>query len=205
MSGRIVYGCVGFRRTILALYSDISLGPLSAAIDGVVQQIGPNSSPKSSSKYDRFQLQLVVDQDFFALCVCDDTFPMRESFVFLEALKKAFTTQYTPSDMAYAGPMEMSSFNNVIQQLVDKHNDVDSHQFNKIKKEQDETQAILNEDINKMLKRGTMLEDIEDETTNLVHSSESFKSSAVHLKRSMWLKNMKLYFIAAAILLVCFI
>ncbi|EKE36973.1 hypothetical protein ENUP19_0265G0008 [Entamoeba nuttalli] len=202
MSGKIYYGCIGYRKTILSMFSDISLGTLNAAIDAVVNQVGPNSSPKSSSKYDRFQLQLVVDKEIFALCVCDDTFPMRESFVFLEAIKKAFMSQFDQYSISIAGTMEMSSFNQTIKNLIDKHNDFDNHQFNKIKREQDETQAILNNDIDKMLKRGDVLSDLEDETSHLVESADGFKSSATRLKRAMWWKNIKLYLIAGAILLI---
>ncbi|ELP90851.1 hypothetical protein EIN_359340 [Entamoeba invadens IP1] len=202
MSGKIYYGCVGYRQTILAVYSEVSLGSLNQAIDAVVRQIGPASSPKSSSKYDRFQLQLVVDREMFALCVCDDTFPMRESFVFLEAVKKSFTTQYDQYTISTAGPMEMSAFNTTIKTLVEKHSNLENSQFAQIKKDQDETQAVLNESVNKMLERGSVLEGLEDETSHLVESSSQFKTSAVKLKRAMWWKNVKLYLIAGAVLLI---
>ena len=201
MKGQILYCSVGYQTKILCSYSEIPTNSLENIIDGIVQNV-PNTEGKQQTKYQRYSFCSCVDRGFFTICFTDDNFPLRQSFCFLDEVGKTFTEEYSSAAIISAQQNEMRGFSMSIKSIMQKFNNYDNHDLNKIKQDMNETQEILENNITIMAERGAKLDDIEDQTNDLLSNAQTFKKSAVSLKRAMCIKNLKLYLIGVGVLLL---
>ncbi|KAK9460298.1 synaptobrevin-domain-containing protein [Lipomyces oligophaga] len=73
-----------------------------------------------------------------------------------------------------------------------------------VQQELDETVVIMRDNINKVMDRGSHINDLRDKTDNLVVSAQGFRHNANKARKAMWWKDMKmrLCLIAGVIILL---
>jgi len=65
-----------------------------------------------------------------------------------------------------------------------------------------ETVNVMRSNIEKMIRRGEKLEELEEKTEDLVNQSALFHSKSRKLKKQFWWKNAKFYIVGGVILVV---
>jgi hypothetical protein len=63
-----------------------------------------------------------------------------------------------------------------------------------------ETTAILKSNVNKVMERGELLENINERSERLIRSSTSFRMNSTRLRRTMWLRNR--WLIASIVMII---
>ncbi|KAL7715730.1 Snare protein [Entamoeba marina] len=80
--------------------------------------------------------------------------------------------------------------------------------FAEINDDLDETQGLMQKNIEDMTRNIATADELEDQTDVMQSHASDFRSNATDLKRSMWWKNMKLWIIigcVVAVLLIIFV
>ena len=201
--GEILYCALGYKEKILSNFSLVQLGDLSPKVHEVINSLPSKATDQNSVKYRNYNINTVKDNEgVFALCVTHAVFPLNESLHMLRQLIDQFSQQYSISKMESSNVFGISSFNKEIKNKVIEKNDYDNHRLAKIRRDQEETTAILNEDITKLLDRGDALDQLTDESTYLVQSSETFTEKATDLKKTMRCRFWKLWIIIILIVVI---
>ena len=195
--GQILYCALGFKNVILSNHSNIQLGmELENVITEVITIFEIDVQDQISKKYSTLNINAIKDEEgVFALCITDQIFPLGESLYFLRTLKQQFAQQYSITKMETTKKYGISSFNREIKNKIEYFNNYDNHRLTKIKRDQEETQAILQEDIDKLLERGDYLEEIVDETTHLVYQTDDYKEEAEEVKKQHRCRGLKMWLI----------
>ena len=81
----------------------------------------------------------------------------------------------------------------------------ENNQLERIHQDLDETQDIINKNIENMQKNLNVGSQLVDETDSLLAHSKDFKNESTKLKRTMWWKNTKLWLMFGAIALIIII
>jgi len=199
-NGEIIYGCVAFRGKILSSHSSFPLGQLESQINTLVNTEKDNVD--LMNKYDRYVLYLKSKDEVKVLIITDDQYPKNQFRITTEEIRKKFVERYSVTQMLNAYDNGMMEFNEELRQLIEKYNNPENYRFNQINKDIDDTQQQLNENIALLADRGMKLEDLDDQTVQLVENADNFKTQATKLKRAMWWKNIRLYLIGIAVLLI---
>jgi len=92
-------------------------------------------------------------------------------------------------------------FSRVLRTQMDYYSNAkNSDKITKVKGEIDDLKSTMVENIERVLNRGERIELLVDKTETLGQQAVDFKKQSTALKRSMWIKNMKI-----TVLLVCVI
>ena len=203
--GRILYCALGYQDRILSNHSDIQLGmELENIVSEVISRLEESNQAEDSKKFGIYNINTVIDEEgVFALCITEQLFPLSESLYFLRTLKSLFQQQYSTSKMESAKKYGISSFNKQIKKQIDIFNDYDNHRLAKIKRDQEETQAILNEDIEKLLDRGELLDVMEYETLKLVENTTDYVEEAEEVESEQKCQFSKIYIVLILVALAC--
>jgi len=95
------------------------------------------------------------------------------------------------------------AFARVLQERMDYYsNDKTADKINKVKGEIEEAKNVMVKNIDKVLERGSKIEELVDKTDMLQEQAHSFKRKGTKLKRKMWWKNAKLCCILICILII---
>lgn len=81
-------------------------------------------------------------------------------------------------------------------------NDVNADRIRKVQGAIGEVRDVMLDNIEKVLARGERIEDTVKRTDEMAHNALHFKKAGTSLKRAMWCRNMKLWFILGGVLIV---
>lgn len=81
-------------------------------------------------------------------------------------------------------------------------NDVNADRIRKVQGAIGEVRDVMLDNIEKVLARGERIEDTVARTDAMANNALHFKKAGTSLKRAMWLKNMKLWFILGGVLIL---
>lgn len=81
-------------------------------------------------------------------------------------------------------------------------NDVNADRIRKVQGAIGEVRDVMLDNIEKVLARGERIEDTVKRTDEMANNALHFKKAGVSLKRAMWLKNIKLWIILGAVLVL---
>jgi len=201
----IIYSVIARGPVILAEYAS-SRGNFDQVAKRILEKI-PNSDSKMSYVYERHIFHYSVNDQITFLCMADEEFGRRIPFAYLEDLKNRFqSTYHDRAKNAIANSLN-EDFSKVMQNLMAYYsNSKNSDNITRLKGEVDEVKQVMVQNIERVLERGERIELLVDKTDNLSSSAFKFKKSSTQLKRSMWLKNVKLmaviFFIALILIYI---
>uniref|UniRef100_A0A7S1KNP3 V-SNARE coiled-coil homology domain-containing protein n=1 Tax=Percolomonas cosmopolitus TaxID=63605 RepID=A0A7S1KNP3_9EUKA len=149
---------------------------------------------KRSFQQDTYHVNCNADGEYLYMALVDSgNFPVRISFKFLERVKTQYIRQQqTPQQAKSLLKLSMAHCNNL-------HND-------KIHTAQNEislTKDILVENIEKVLGRGEDLDQLLEQTDQLLSGSLTFKKTASKVKRNMRLRLISI--VVLTLVLCCFV
>jgi len=199
----ILYSLVARDQTVLAEYATAS-GNFISVTRLILEKVTSTDTRKSYA-YDRHVFHYMVKDGLTFLCMADEAFQRRIAFAFLEDIRNRFMANYSSSARrAMAFGMNEEFARVLSTQMNFYSNDPAADKISEVKKNIDETKAVMVDNIERILERGERIELLVDRTENLSTQSHVFHSSSRKLKYAMCLKNVKMWiaiFVIGAVLI----
>lgn len=130
----------------------------------------------------------LIENDVVYLVLCDKMFSKKVAYSFLEEISQEFDNQYGRRVQSVTRPYAFIEFDIFIQKarkgLTDRRRNI-----NTINTQLQDVQRIMVQNIDDVLARGAVLEELDSKTQNLSMLSAKYKKDATYLNRkSMYVK-----------------
>ncbi|KAK9479336.1 synaptobrevin-domain-containing protein [Lipomyces japonicus] len=199
VASNFLYACVAHGTTVLAEYA-----PLRSNANAVATIILPKIAAEDDQKLTYIHNNWLVHYITTAatdlvpggvtfLAITLSTIPRRLPFAFLLDVQKEFNKTYTPEQVGDSEtPLALSSFNNVLGNLMTKVDSPDGDRATVVRKEIDQVKDIMSQNIERVIERGERIESLVDKTDHMNQTAFAFRKRSTALRREMWWKNKRL-------------
>jgi hypothetical protein len=193
----------GGKRTFIQRHDEGFLGGL---FSGVSNWGGDEESGVMEDKLD-YYFHLSRASGVICLCISDDADPRYHAVNFncLDDARNKFTSSYSPAKITKAKAYEMDkTFRRELGKLVHYYNEnrtkfARQDKVNKMLNQIDDLTKVLGRNIDMVLEREAKLEDLVQQSENMLEDTKVFQRRSVKLKRKARRDYLKWYFIAGAI------
>lgn len=183
--------CMSDGPLVLAKYATKS-GDFPQVIARILEKLPPDDN-EVMYEYSGYYFDILVENRLVFLCMTQSNADASElSKRFLREIKNRFQVKY-----GKAGDLVNEStsrdFESMLRDTMENYAGIDArrNQSLEIQKELGATRAIMHENIEEVLGRGSKIEHLVERTDTLSASSNKFHRKAKDMKRSFWCKNVK--------------
>ncbi|XP_015592672.1 vesicle-associated membrane protein 7 [Cephus cinctus] len=197
----LLYSVVARGPTVLAKHASCA-GNFAEVTEQILSKIPPHNDKLTYSQ-GPYLFHYICEDRIIYMCITNDDFKRSLAFLYLNEIKRRFQAAYgqrAQNALAYAMNTEFSRVLANEMKHYSESKDLDT--LSKVHGELDELKDIMVRNIDNIAMRGEHLELLVNKTENLTASSVTFRKSSRNLARSLFWKNVKLYVIVAAILIV---
>lgn len=198
----ILYSVVARGPTVLAKHAACA-GNFDEVTEKILAKIPPQNDKLTYSQ-GPYLFHYICEDSIIYMCITDDDFQRSRAFLYLSEIKRRFMTTYgqgAQTAVAYAMNTEFGRvLANEMKYYSESNQDIDM--LCKVHGELDELKDIMVHNIDNVVMRGERLELLINKTENLTASSVTFRKTSRNLARSLFWKNVKIYVIIGAILIV---
>jgi len=202
-SESLIYSFIARDTVVLAEYTPFS-GNFSTIAVQCLQKL-PANNGKFIYSCDRHTFNYLVDDEFTYLVVADEGIGRQVPFTFLDRVKEDFKKRYQEgkTDLAVAYSLDQEFGPRLKEQMeyCIQHPE-EMNKVAKIKSQVAEVKDIMMENIERVLDRGGKIEILVEKTDSLRNQADVFHRQGRHLRRKMWLQNMKVKLAVLAIIIV---
>ncbi|KAF7490255.1 Vesicle-trafficking protein SEC22b-B [Sarcoptes scabiei] len=146
------------------------------------RKINANSPEQMSIETDSFVFHLLNDRQVLYLVLCEQSFPKRLAFQYLDDIQKQFQQNYMTRLNSVSRPYCFIEFDNYIQKAKKNFTDSRSRRnLNQLNTELQDVQKIMVQNIDDVLQRGIAITDLDNKATNLSILSQKYKKDARYL------------------------
>lgn len=193
-ASKILYSLVARREVVLAEHSTIS-GNASLIAVRIIEKL-PTEDTRVSYTQERHMFHVLIHDGMTFLCMAEESLGRRIPFAFLEDIRDKFFANHAhicKEAVAYELNMEFSRVLAQRMEFFSSDNKADA--ISRVRGEISEVKNIMIENIEKVLDRGETLDLLVDKTEHLQGEAFAFKREARRVRRAMWWKNMRMWFI----------
>lgn len=195
----IYYALLARRRVVLCDYADVS-GNFESLSQAVLERL-PTTDTKISYESGTYLFHCVVSQGLSFICVTEATFDRNVAYAYLFELQRQLASARLEQRAAIAGPYALRrDFSGVVESLMHRYSSSDH--LTSLQTQVDDVKGIMTENIEKVIRRGEALEDIQERSDSLLLSSAQFRTTATKLKRKMCFQSCKCWTVCIFIILV---
>lgn len=197
----ILYSVVSRGTTILAKYASCA-GNFQEVTEQIIANIQPQND-KLTYSHGNYFFHYICENGIIYLCITDNEFERSRAFLFLNEIKRRFQSNYGSNAGAALAYSLNAEFARVLANEMKHYSesrDVDT--ISRVHSELDELKNIMVKNIDNLVTRGEQLEVLVEKTEILNSGSVSFRQTSRNLARSMFWKNIKLYVIIGAVIIV---
>ncbi|XP_038907074.1 vesicle-associated membrane protein 722-like [Benincasa hispida] len=199
----LIYSFVARGTVILAEYSDFS-GNFTNIAFQCLQRL-PASNNRFTYTCDGHTFNYLLNNGFTYCVVAVEAAGRQVPMACLERIKEDFDKRYGGGKATVAVAKSLSKefgpkMKNHMQYCVDHPEE--SSKLMQVKAQVSEVKAVMIENIDKVMERGTKIEDLVDKTENLRSQAKEFQTNGHQIKKKMWYQNMKIKLIVFAILII---
>jgi len=189
----IIYACVCKRADVQVEAGEKTIlrQSLKAFIDGTVT--GPAATKeKGSFNHGPFSYNFMKDSGNTFVAIAAKEVDTRIVFNFLGEMKRAFE----------AGTDKGTYVKTLTKLLVQYKNPAEMDRIKRITFELEEVKGVMRENLDKMVKRGDQLEQLDAASVQLEVGAGDFRKKSAEVKRVVWWRRIWLWLIVGAVLLV---
>uniref|UniRef100_A0A914EEA0 Uncharacterized protein n=1 Tax=Acrobeloides nanus TaxID=290746 RepID=A0A914EEA0_9BILA len=143
----------------------------------------PNTPTLQSVESPPFFFHYVIKGPICALCLCEQNFPRKAAFAFLEDVANEFNGQYGNRVESVTRPYHFLEFDQYIQQSKRKYTDRNRFAMNAVNTELQDVTRIMVSNIEDVIKRGEALNILETRASDLADHSKKYHRDAQQLNR----------------------
>jgi AAA15 family ATPase/GTPase len=151
---------------------------LSDLVKGTLEKIPTNVEHKHTYEQENYNFNYKCNGHFVYYCLTAQDFPLRVTFAFLDDLEANHLRTRTNKN---------TNLNNLIKDKMAHFNNLDNDQISKLKKKVDDTKSVMLENIDKIVDRGTDLDELVKQTDSLSVKSKQFSKGAKDLRFVLFL------------------
>uniref|UniRef100_A0A182IVQ9 Vesicle-associated membrane protein 7 n=1 Tax=Anopheles atroparvus TaxID=41427 RepID=A0A182IVQ9_ANOAO len=197
----ILYTVVTRGPTVLARYAEC-VGNFAEVTELIIPKIQLEDH-KLTYLHGNYLIHYICENRVIYLCITDDRFDRAKAFMFLQDVHQRFIATYgltVATAIAYA---MNSEFSRVLASRMRSYNEGGQQldAISRVNGEIDELRDIMVKNIENITNRGERLELLVNQTETLRNSSVTFRQTSRNLARTMFWRNVRIYFLVAAILL----
>eukprot|EP01098_Paradermamoeba_levis_P010252 TRINITY_DN430_c0_g1_i4.p1 TRINITY_DN430_c0_g1~~TRINITY_DN430_c0_g1_i4.p1 ORF type:complete len:244 (+),score=82.65 TRINITY_DN430_c0_g1_i4:93-734(+) len=164
----------------------------------IVNSVDLNSNQVTAfSSRDGNVFNVVISGGVGFICVSTSSFPRRLCFSFLESVRDEYNYKYK---LQPSLKTEFVSFLEGEQRFFSENREADK--IRGLREQVEEVKAVMLDNIDKVIKRGEALEDIDRKAEELNVRAEVFTKKSKKLKCNLLQKNIKLTFCIVALCLI---
>eukprot|EP01080_Neovahlkampfia_damariscottae_P008370 gene8370-195_t len=153
---------------------------LSDLVKSVLEKIPTNVEHKHTYQHDNYNLNYKCNGHFTYFCLTSDDFPLRVTFSFLDDLETNHMRTRTTQ----------KNFSSLIKDKMAHFNNLDHDSISVLKKKVDDTKEVMLENIDKVISRGTDLDELVEKTESISVKSKKFSKDAKTLKIKTMYRNI---------------
>ncbi|XP_045479808.1 vesicle-associated membrane protein 7 [Harmonia axyridis] len=197
----LLYCVVARGPNVLTKYACCA-GNFSEVTEQIISRIPPHDD-KLTYSHGSYLFHYICENQVIYMCVTDDDFERSRAFLFLNEIKRRFTSAYN-GNIENALPYAMNTeFSRVLANEMKHYSEsTDIDNISKIHGELDELKNIMVKNIGNVAMRGERLELLVNKADNLNAGSVSFRTTSRNLARQMFWKNVKIYCIIGLVITV---
>lgn len=137
-------------------------------------------------------VHVLTDSTTGYVAITEEFTPRRSGQASVDEIARLFNKMY-PEGVATLTPLQGKSFVKPLEGIVAKYPDVDTldDKAKQVRKTVEEVKAIALDNVEKVLERGSKIDDIVNQTDQLQQNAEGFQRSSRDLRNHMWWNTMK--------------
>ncbi|XP_008457254.1 vesicle-associated membrane protein 721-like isoform X2 [Cucumis melo] len=199
----LIYSFVARGTVILAEHSDFT-GNFTNIAFQCLQRL-PASNNRFTYTCDGHTFNYLLNDGFTYCVVAVEAAGRQVPMACLERIKENFDRTYGGGKASVAVAKSLNKefgpkMKGHMQYCVDHPEE--SSKLMQVKAQVSDVKAVMIENIDKILERGTKIEDLVDKTENLRSQAKEFQTNGNQIKKKMWYQNMKIKLIVFAILII---
>ncbi|KAI3415786.1 hypothetical protein GPALN_005370 [Globodera pallida] len=161
----------------------------------------PGTPQAQSVASGQYFFHYIVKGTVCALCLCDQNFPRKAAFSYLEDVGSEFLNQHGTQIETTARPYHFLEFDSYIQNTKRKHLDKGRNAMAAVNNELQDVTRIMVSNIEDVIHRGEALNILESRASDLSDLSKKYREDARQLNRRTTIINL---FIGLAVAFVLF-
>jgi len=170
--------------------------PPGAALNEILQRLDPNTNANMSfANPDKSAYHIIVHKGLVFLCWASEKVDQKRAFAFLADIKKMFLAQYKDEWKTAPARRFDGEFAKYMEKQARQYSDPAFEKIDNVKTELEATRTVLLQNIETLMERGQVLEDLDNSSAQLALDADSFRTKSKNLASIFWWQNMKLWFI----------
>merc|ERR1711997_303577 len=142
---------------------------------------------KCSIESGQYLFHYIIEQDVCFLTLCDRNFNKKLAYSFLEDLSQEFYNQYGHKINTANRPYSFIEFDTYIQKAKKTYTDSRGRRnLSALNTELHDVQRIMVQNIDDVLQRGVVMDDLYSKSSNLAAQSAQFRKDATSLNATSW-------------------
>lgn len=195
----IHYALLARKRVVLCDCATTS-GTFERVAASVLEGLSPDEV-QISYESGQYFFHTMVSEGLTYMCVTEAQFERQVAFNVLMELKRQLMVAGLQQKAEYAGPYALrGEFSQVMLGVLQRHSS--SGPMGHLEEQVQEVKGIMKANIEKVVSRGEMLEDLTDRSERLQENSVVFRVSSTRLRRKLQKKCVKWTVILSVIILV---
>ncbi|OXU29756.1 hypothetical protein TSAR_014806 [Trichomalopsis sarcophagae] len=197
----LLYSVVARGPTVLSKHAACA-GNFEEVTEQILAKIPPQNDKMTYSQ-GPYLFHYVCEDRIIYMCITDDDFQRSRAFLYLNEIKRRFRTMYGDGALTALAYAMNTEFGRVLANEMKHYSESkDLDTISKVHGELDELKDIMVKNIDNLAMRGERLELLVNKTENLSNNSVTFRKSSRNLARSLFWKNVKMYVILGAALII---
>lgn len=196
----ILFSMIARGQTVLAKYADC-VGNFTEVTEQIIPKIQLNDH-KLTYLHGNYLIHYICDNRIIYLCITDDKFDRTRAFLYLQDINERFICMYglsVATAITYAMNTEFAR--TLASQMRAMNEGQQQDEISRVNGEIGELKDIMVKNIENITNRGERLELLVNQTENLRNNSVTFRQTSRNLARTMFWRNVRMYFLVTAILL----
>ncbi|KAH3764786.1 R-SNARE protein, Sec22-family [Pelomyxa schiedti] len=173
----------------------------------IIRKIGETSPARLLIDSEKYRFFYIIQNGVCYLTLCDNSYPKKLAFSYLEELQKEFDTCYGADVRTAERPYAFIKFDSFIQKTKKLYLDTRSQRnMEKVAEDLRDVQKIMTQNLQEILSRGEKISTITNRSEELVSQTAKYHTQAKAFHRSMlWRKYAPYILVAVIIVIVLFI
>jgi vesicle transport protein SEC22 len=171
---------------------ETELAEVKGQVKMIFRRLNRNSEQQASIESGRYTLHYIIRDTICFLCICDQSYPRKLAFTYLEDIAQEFTTTY-PSGQYLSStlrPYAFVEFDTYIQRTKKTYQDSRaSANLDKLNDELKDVTKVMTKNIEDLLYRGDSLERMGEMSGRLREDSKKYRKAAVRINWELLLKQ----------------
>ncbi|KAI8088207.1 Longin-like domain-containing protein [Thamnidium elegans] len=149
----------------------------------IFKRLSPNSEPRCSIESGKYVFHYIIEGSVCYLCICDQSYPRKLAFSYLEELVKEFNMSYgNEVDKPGLRPYAFVKFDTFMQKTKRIYQDTRTQSnLSKLNEDLQDVTRIMTKNMEDLLWRGDSLDRMSTISGELKDSAKMFKDKARHL------------------------